>query len=108
MHILNKKNIFGDIPKELKEELFEDILVKDGLKIERIVSDGHTTQKFEWYEQDFDEWVILLQGEAVLSFENEEDLTLHVGDYINIAAMKKHKVSWTKPNTKTVWLSVHY
>ena len=108
MFILNKQNIFENIPNELKEELFEDIIKKDGLKIERIVSYGHTTDKFEWYEQKNDEWVILLQGEAILSFEDEPDISLHVGEYINISAMKKHKVSWTRPNEKTIWLAVHY
>lgn len=78
MPILNKKNIYSDIPKELKEELFEDIIKKDGLKIERIVSYGHITDEFQWYEQENDEWVILLKGEAILSFENGGDLALHV------------------------------
>lgn len=108
MRILTKQNIFENIPNELKEELFEDIIKKDGLKIERIVSSGQTTDKFEWYEQKMDEWVILLQGAATLSFENEADISLHVGEYINIPAMKKHKVSWTTPNEKTIWLAVHY
>lgn len=105
---MNKSNIFGDIPKELKDELFEDIISKDGLKIERIVSYGHTTTEFDWYEQEFDEWVILLKGEATLSFEKEKNLSLHVGDYVNIPANKKHRVSWTKPDTQTIWLAVHY
>jgi len=105
---MNKSNIFASIPKELPEELFEDIISTDGLKIERIVSYGHTTTEFEWYEQRSDEWVILLKGEAVLSFFDEDDVRLKVGDYISIPALKKHKVSWTKPNAETVWLAVHY
>ncbi|QOY54391.1 cupin domain-containing protein [Candidatus Sulfurimonas marisnigri] len=105
---MNKSNIFEKIPKQLKEEFFEDLISKDGLKIERIVSYGHTTAESEWYDQDSYEWVILLKGEAIVSFFNEDDVRLKAGDYLNIPAHKKHRVSWTKPNQESVWLAVHY
>ena len=105
---MKKSNIFDSIPKNLKEEFFEELVSKDTLKIERIVSKGHTTTEFEWYDQDSDEWVILLQGEAILSFEDEDDVRLKAGDHINIPANKKHRVSWTKPSEESVWLAVHY
>lgn len=105
---MNKSNIFDLIPATLKDELFEELISKESLKIERIVSRGHTTPEHEWYDQRSNEWVILLQGEAILSFLNENDVRLKAGDYINIPAHKKHKVSWTKPDEDTVWLAVHY
>jgi len=105
---MNKSNIFESIPKDLKDEFFQELVKKDSLKIERIVSYGHTTTEFEWYNQDSDEWVILLKGEAILSFIDEDDVRLKAGDYINIAAFKKHKVSWTLPNEESIWLAVHY
>jgi cupin 2 domain-containing protein len=105
---MNKSNIFDLIPATLKDELFEELISKDSLKIERIVSRGHATPEHEWYDQRSNEWVILLQGEAILSFLNENDVRLKAGDYINIPAHKKHKVSWTKPDENTVWLAVHY
>lgn len=101
-------NIFQNIPNHLEDEFFEELISKNGVKIERIVSFGHTTKEFEWYDQSTDEWVILLCGEAVLSFLNEGDIRLKAGDYINIPAHKKHRVSWTKENEKSVWLAVHY
>lgn len=101
-------NIFKDIPKELSEELFENIISKENLKIERIVSDGHTSPDSGWYDQDSNEWVILLQGEAVISYNNGDNIRLKSGDYVNIPSHTKHKVSWTKPNTKTIWLAVFY
>ncbi|MCW8954201.1 MAG: cupin, partial [Sulfurimonas sp.] len=76
---MDKSNIFEAIPSNLKEELFEEIVSKDGLKIERIISYGHTTAQNEWYNQDSDEWVILLQGEAVVSFENRDEVRLKAG-----------------------------
>lgn len=102
------KNIFANIPKPADSEFFEELLLKEGLKIERIVSFGHETPEYEWYDQRQNEWVILLKGEAVLSFLEEEDVRLKAGDYINIPAHKKHRVSWTKPNEESVWLAVHY
>lgn len=105
---MNKSNIFELIPSTLKDELFEEIISKNGLKIERIVSFGHTTPQDEWYDQRRDEWVILLQGEAIISFLNEDEVTLKAGDYINIPAHKKHRVSWTKPEEESIWLAIYY
>lgn len=101
-------NIFNEIPKDLKDELFEDIINTDNLKVERIVSYGHTSPKTGWYEQQENEWVIVLKGEAILSFENSDDVKLNAGDYLNIPAFKKHKVFWTLPNAETIWLAIHY
>lgn len=101
------KNIFENIPKPTDKEFFEELFSKDGVKIERIVSYGHVTPQFEWYDQRRDEWVILLKGEAVISFLNEDDVRLKAGDHISIPAHKKHRVSWTKPKEETIWLAVH-
>jgi cupin 2 domain-containing protein len=103
-----KDNIFNKIPQELPDELFDDIISTNNLKIERIISYGHTSPKNGWYESTLNEWVILLEGEAILAFENNETVMLKIGDYLNIPALKKHKVFWTTPNSKTVWLAIHY
>jgi cupin 2 domain-containing protein len=42
-----------------------------------------------------------------LSFFDDEDVHLKAGDYINIKAHKKHRVSWTKPDAKTIWLALY-
>lgn len=105
---MNKTNIFEQIPDEIKGELFEDIISTKNVKIERIVSDGHTSPKEGWYESEQNEWVIVLQGEAILSFENKESVKLKVGSYHNITASTKHKVSYTSQLEKTIWLAIHY
>lgn len=105
---MSKSNIFELIPAVLQDELFEELASGNGVKIERIVSFGHITPESQWYNQDGDEWVILLKGEAVVSFWGESDIKLNVGDYLNIPAHKKHRVSWTKPDVQTIWLAVHY
>ncbi len=80
----------------------------DGIRIERIISKGHSSPQSGWYDQDKNEWVLLLKGEAVLLFADESSANLKSGDFINIPAHKKHKVEWTDPDTETIWLAVHY
>lgn len=101
-------NIFADIPEELPEELFETLFKKDHVRIERIVSRNHTTKAGHWYDQDWDEWVILLQGRAKLRYKNlADEIELMHGDYILIPAHTLHRVEWTDPETDTVWLAIH-
>jgi cupin 2 domain-containing protein len=101
-------NLFSEIPKQLQEELFECILKKDNIVIERIVSNGHVTPAGQWYDQAGDEWVILLQGQAKLLFEKNQRLVrLTPGDYLLIPAHTRHRVEWTLPDFNTIWLAVH-
>lgn len=44
-----------------------------GVRVERIVSQGHVTPPGQWYDQDWDEWVSLLSGAARLRVEGEAD-----------------------------------
>ena len=101
-------NIFDTIPKNLDKEIVESLIESDRFRIERIISKGHASPDSGWYDQDENEWVILLKGEAILLFEDESSMTLIAGDFINIPAHKKHKVTWTAPNVETIWLAIHY
>lgn len=64
------------------------------------------------YDQEDDEWVIVLQGEAQLQFVSESHpKTLQKGDYVLIPAHVKHRVEATRMNPAgepTVWLAVHH
>lgn len=103
------KNLFADIPEKLKEEFNETVFQASGLRIERIVSCGHCSPKGFWYDQDDNEWVILLKGSAGIRFEGREDvLRLKPGDHIRIDRHQRHRVEWTDPDQETVWLAVHY
>ncbi|ESP94333.1 cupin domain-containing protein [Pseudoalteromonas luteoviolacea] len=104
----NKQSVFRDIPRDLSDEFFEVIASSDDVKIERIISRGHTSPQTGWYDQAQNEWVIVLQGEGQLTFSDGRVVTLVVGEHINIPAHCKHKVSWTKPDTDTIWLAVFY
>lgn len=106
---MDKKNIFADIPKEIPQEIFEHIVNTNIIKIERIISHGHTSPENYWYDQSHNEWVLLLQGQAKILFAATEQLIIiKPGDYINIPAHQKHRVEWTDPNEPTIWLAIHY
>lgn len=101
-------NIFSNIPSQLPEELFECLLERDNVHIERIVSRGHVTPEGYWYDQAFDEWVMLLQGQAVICYERDQDrIALKAGDYLLIPAHTRHRVEWTASDTDCIWLAIH-
>jgi len=102
------KNIFYGVPDNIEAEIFEQLVESDSVTIERIISKGHKSPESGWYDQDKNEWVMVLKGEAVLLFADETSVNLKPGDFINIPAHKKHKVEWTDPEIETIWLAVHY
>jgi cupin 2 domain-containing protein len=103
------ENIYAGIPDSLPEELFQILFENRRFRIERIVSRGQATPEGQWYDQDLDEWVILLQGAAGLRFEGEEPrVDLLPGDHVHIPAHTRHRVEWTTGHENTVWLAIHY
>jgi cupin 2 domain-containing protein len=101
-------NVFDLIPENLDSEVLEDIVNSDNVRIERIVSRGHASPESGWYDQDENEWVIVLKGSAKLVFDDGADVCLEAGHYINIPAHKKHRVAWTDPDVVTIWLAIFY
>jgi cupin 2 domain-containing protein len=104
-----KNNIFSDIPESISAELTETIAGNRAVRIERIVSQGHASRDDFWYDQEQNEFVLLLSGEAKLLFETERRIMhMKAGDYVIIPAHKRHRVEWTAPGEKTIWLAVYY
>jgi cupin 2 domain-containing protein len=102
-------NLFAGIPENLPEELFETLLAVPGVRIERIVSRGHASPEGFWYDQDMDEWVVLLKGAARLQFQDSDTLLeMSPGTHVLIPAHQKHRVAWTDPTQPTIWLAVHF
>lgn len=101
---------FFDIPKNLpiNFELFQSVISNDNLSIERIISTGQKTSDDQWLEQDKNEWVILLKGEAEMLFEDGINKVLKAGDYIHIPKNTKHRVTKTTTEPECIWLAVHY
>jgi len=100
------RNLFRDVPAKRPEETFESLLELPGLRIERIVSWGHVTP--EWYVQEQDEWVMVLQGQARLQVDSEDEIAMSQGDSIFLPSGCRHRVSWTHEDAPTLWLAIHY
>lgn len=105
---MEKGNIYTQIPADLRNEVFEVLVQSGKVKIERILSKGHTSPDTGWYDQEQDEWVIVLKGNASISFEQGPVIDLEEGEYINIPAHKRHRVINTSVVPETIWLAVHY
>jgi cupin 2 domain-containing protein len=102
-------NLLRDLPDATTGEITDAILAQPGLRIERIVSLGQASPPGFWYDQEEAEWVLLLEGAARLRFADEdEDRALVPGDWLHIAAHRRHRVASTDPLHPTVWLAVFY
>ena len=102
-------NLFS-IPAEYglpdSPERFEPIVVgAHGLLLERIVSHGHTTPEGQWYDQERDEWVAVIEGEAIITYHDGSEITLAKGDHVFIPRHVRHRVAYT--GSPCVWLAVH-
>ena len=91
---MQKYNIFEQIIVDKNEERFFEIFKNEKIKIEKIVSNGQISPENFWYEQEQNEFVLVLEGYAILEFENRE-VELKKGDCLNIKAMEKHRVKFT-------------
>ena len=103
------ENLYEHFPSDIPEELFQILAEKNGVRIERIVSNGHATPPEQWYDQGWDEWVLLVSGGATLRFDNgSADLILQPGDHVLIPDGCRHRVERTDIGQKTVWLAIHF
>ncbi len=100
------KNIFDQIPENAPEELVTELVSADGVRIERIVSFGQSSPDGFWYDQEENEWVLLLEGSAMLRFEEGDSVDLKPGDHLNIPAGCRHRVEKTDQNCRTVWIAI--
>jgi cupin 2 domain-containing protein len=101
------RNVFrlpGTLPPE---ELAEVLAGGEGVLVERIVSTGQSTPAGEWLAGERDEWVVLLAGQAELSYADGFRLRLAPGDYVLIPAGERHRVESTSAEPPCVWLAVH-
>ncbi|SDZ77786.1 cupin domain-containing protein [Microbulbifer marinus] len=102
------ESIYSNLPDDHTTEHFFDLIRTENVRIERIVSHGQNSPESGWYDQDEHEWVIVLEGAGTIQFEDGREITLDKGDYINIPAHARHRVSWTEPDKMTLWLAVFY
>ncbi|HMB71112.1 MAG TPA: cupin domain-containing protein [bacterium] len=100
-------NLFEGIPELTDEEFAEELARGDGVRVERIVSRGHRSPEGFWYDQDEDEWVVLLRGSAELEFADGRRLEMRPGHHVWIPAHERHRVARTDGDGDTVWVCVY-
>jgi cupin 2 domain-containing protein len=106
---MQTENIFTAIPENLESEVFQTLWQTNSFRLERIISHGQSMAEDEWYDQDEDEWVLVLKGQAKLHFEGKaEEVLLLPGDYIFLPAHVRHRVAWTDPDDVTIWLTLFF
>jgi cupin 2 domain-containing protein len=107
--MISHGHFLEDAASGLPDEVSEIMLSGHGVRIERIVSHGQASPPGYWYDQDEHEWVMLLEGEAALRFDGDEILLrLTPGMHVHIPAHARHRVEWTAPDRRSVWLAVFY
>ena len=107
--MIDAGNLFAGIPGELSGELAETLAKAEGVRIERIVSRGHSSPADFWYDQEQTEWVVLLSGSAVIRFEQDPaPRVVRPGDWLEIPARCRHRVDATAADEDSVWLAVHW
>ena len=88
----------------LGKESFETLYTRPGVVIEKICS--NRLENGQWYDQEGDEWVVLLQGSALLEFEAGKICEMAAGDCRFIPARTRHRVAETSEDA--LWLAVHF
>jgi cupin 2 domain-containing protein len=101
-------NLLRELPDARAGEIVERLAGGGAVRIERIVSHGQPSPEGFWYDQDEAEFVVVLAGAARLVFADGETAALGPGDWLDIAAHRRHRIAWTDPATPTVWLAVFY
>lgn len=103
------KNIFSwdGSGAEPGREFVEFLIEREGVTLERIISRGHVSEPGHWYDQETDEWVVLLKGRASLEFEGGRIMHLTAGDFLMLPAGLRHRVTYTSKTPPCVWLALH-
>jgi len=101
------KNLFAELPEHADAELFTTLFQHPGCRIERIVSYGQSSPEGFWFDQRWDEWILLLRGSAELDLAGQIH-QLVPGAYLCIPAGVRHRVTHTAKDQPTIWLAIHF
>ncbi len=101
---MNPVNFFSNPLGPISGEACEDLWRQGNLRVERIVSSA--TPDPDLYDQEQDEWVMLVEGRAVLEVAGKR-VSLSPGDYLVLPAHTPHRVLETHPEPRCLWLAVH-
>lgn len=97
-------NLLKNIPTISNEEIFETLAKTENITIERIISYGQITSQEYWYDQQEDEFVMVVKGRAIIKYDDGSIYKLNENDSLYIQAHQKHQVIYT--SNPTIWLAV--
>ncbi|HIV73250.1 MAG TPA: cupin domain-containing protein [Candidatus Aquabacterium excrementipullorum] len=101
-HTLRTGNLWANALPPPEGERFDTLLAHGALVVERIVSSSRIASAP--YVQTQDEWVVLLQGQAVLDVAGQS-VALAAGDHLFLPAHTPHTV--LSVSEGALWLAVH-
>ena len=99
-------NVFNLPALPLSEELITKLTESDNVRIQRIISTGQVSS--DWYDQAETEFVLLLDGNAAVEFEDGRSVAMSKGDTLLIEPRERHKVIYTSIEPPCIWLCVFY
>ena len=102
---ITARNIFAGASAPSGLEQCLTLYESPGVRVERIVSNAHSSPAGFWYDQPVEEWVMVLRGQATLEFADGESVAMRAGDHVTIASHVRHRVMET--GADTIWLAVH-
>ena len=101
------RNLLASLPTAREAEVSQALLTAEGVRLERIVSEGQASPEGFWYDQEEAEWVMVVTGRAGLMIEGEaRERSLEPGDAVYLSPHSRHRVTWTDPDGPTVWLAL--
>ena len=100
-------NLYSNFQMPENGSELSEILLDENVTIERIISTGQITPPDYWYDQARDEWVSLLQGNAVIQFKYGEEIRLKAGDQLLIPHNLLHRVVFTSVSPPCIWIAIH-
>jgi cupin 2 domain-containing protein len=95
-------NLFANSSPPLEGERFETLLAHKNIVVERIQSSSRIASSE--YVQSQDEWVVLLQGEAILEVAGKK-IELKSGDYLFLPSKTPHTL--LSVSEGALWLAIH-
>jgi cupin 2 domain-containing protein len=105
--VMRHGNLLEALPEAGQpEEEVRELFAGGSARIERIVSNAHVSPPDLWYDQDEDEWALVIKGCAELEFDGGDRHEMAAGDWLCIPAHTRHRVTRTDEDGPTVWLAV--
>ena len=102
-------NLFGSPLPALGEESERVLQSGESWCLKLIVSNQFKSPDGFWYDQDEDEWLLLLKGSARLRLENPEQIIdLSAGDHLYLPSRRRHRIERTDPQPGTVWIALYW